>query len=116
VPYKGAGPAVTATVGGEMNAVFTSMPAAGEFRIHDHWGGTVEMVEPDAAVVEVTAGGEHLGPVGGRIVAEVIVGLIKGDRQSYLRQDPDWIPTYGTGDSFTMSVLPLGNTSFTSFR
>jgi len=27
-PYKGAGPAVTATVGGEMNAVFTSMPAA----------------------------------------------------------------------------------------
>jgi tripartite-type tricarboxylate transporter receptor subunit TctC len=28
VPYKGAGPAVTATVGGEMNAVFTSMPAA----------------------------------------------------------------------------------------
>ncbi len=28
VPYKGAGPAVTATVGGEMSAVFTSMPAA----------------------------------------------------------------------------------------
>jgi tripartite-type tricarboxylate transporter receptor subunit TctC len=28
VPYKGAGPAVTATVAGEMNAVFTSMPAA----------------------------------------------------------------------------------------
>jgi tripartite-type tricarboxylate transporter receptor subunit TctC len=31
VPYKGAGPAVTATVGGEMNAVFTSMPAAVSF-------------------------------------------------------------------------------------
>jgi tripartite-type tricarboxylate transporter receptor subunit TctC len=30
-PYKGAGPAVTATVGGEMNAVFTSMPAAISF-------------------------------------------------------------------------------------
>src|SRR5689334_13876806 len=28
VPYKGAGPAVSATVAGEMNAVFTSMPAA----------------------------------------------------------------------------------------
>ncbi len=25
---------------------------------------------------QVTAGGEHLGPVGGRIVAEVIIGLI----------------------------------------
>jgi hypothetical protein len=54
---------------------------------------------------EVTAGGHHLGPVGGRIVAEVIVGLIKGDRQSYLRQDPDWTPTYGTGGSFTMVDL-----------
>lgn len=31
VPYKGAGPAVTATVGGETNAVFTSMPAAVSF-------------------------------------------------------------------------------------
>ena len=31
VPYKGAGPAVTATVAGEMNAVFTSMPAAVAF-------------------------------------------------------------------------------------
>src|SRR5689334_5787328 len=31
VPYKGAGPAVTATVGGEMNMVFTSMPAAVTF-------------------------------------------------------------------------------------
>ena len=30
-PYKGAGPAVAATVGGEMNAVFTSMPAAVAF-------------------------------------------------------------------------------------
>jgi len=50
---------------------------------------------------EVTAGGEHLGPVGGRIVAEVIVGLVKGDRHSYLRQEPDWIPTYGTGSAFT---------------
>jgi tripartite-type tricarboxylate transporter receptor subunit TctC len=31
VPYRGAGPAVTATVGGEMNMVFTSMPAAVAF-------------------------------------------------------------------------------------
>jgi tripartite-type tricarboxylate transporter receptor subunit TctC len=31
VPYKGAGPAVAAAVAGEMNAVFTSMPAAVAF-------------------------------------------------------------------------------------
>ncbi|CAN5674714.1 heme peroxidase family protein [soil metagenome] len=53
----------------------------------------------------VTSDGEHLGPVGGRIVAEVILGLLKGDSQSYLRQDPDWTPTYGSGDAFTMVDL-----------
>jgi hypothetical protein len=50
-------------------------------------------------------GSKRQSLVGARIVAEVIVGLIKGDRQSYLRQDPDWTPTYGTGDSFTMVDL-----------
>jgi hypothetical protein len=50
---------------------------------------------------QVTADGEHLGPVGGRIVAEVIIGLIIGDPQSYLHQEPDWTPTYGTNGSFT---------------
>jgi len=54
---------------------------------------------------EVAAGGQCLGPVGGRIVAEVIVGLIKGDRNSYLRQDPDWAPTYGSGATFTAADL-----------
>ncbi|HEY7042297.1 MAG TPA: heme peroxidase family protein [Nocardioidaceae bacterium] len=49
---------------------------------------------------EVVADGEHLGPVGGRIVAEVLHGLVQGDRASYLRQDPEWTPTYGTDDSF----------------
>jgi hypothetical protein len=50
---------------------------------------------------QVTNDGKHLGPVGGRIVAEVIIGLIEGDSQSYLRQDPDWTPTYGPNGSFT---------------
>ena len=54
---------------------------------------------------EVTEDGRHLGPVGGRIVAEVILGLLKGDRQSYLRQDPDWTPTYGQNGSFSMVDL-----------
>jgi hypothetical protein len=54
---------------------------------------------------QVTAGGQHLGPVGGRIVAEVIIGLIQGDRHSYLRQDPGWQPTYGQNGSFMMVDL-----------
>src|SRR5687767_13868565 len=35
-------------------------------------------------------------PGRGRIVAEVIIGLIRGDRQNYLPQDPDLTPTYVT--------------------
>ncbi len=54
---------------------------------------------------QVTEGGEHLGPVGGRIVGEVILGLIAGDKQSYLSQDPTWTPTYGTAGSFQMTDL-----------
>ena len=54
---------------------------------------------------QVTANGEHLGPVGGRIVAEVIYGLIEGDSLSYLGQDPQWTPTYGTNGAFTIVDL-----------
>jgi hypothetical protein len=34
----------------------------------------------------------HLGPVGGRIVGEVIIGLLLQDRHSFLNQDPTWEP------------------------
>lgn len=37
--------------------------------------------------------GQQLGPVGGRIIAEVMLGLLQGDAMSYLRQDPEWKPT-----------------------
>lgn len=37
-------------------------------------------------------GGHHLGSVGGRIVAEVLIGLIWNDHHSYLYQDPLWEP------------------------
>ena len=36
--------------------------------------------------------GERLGPVGGRIVAEVLVGLLQRDPSSYLHLDPAWKP------------------------
>jgi hypothetical protein len=34
----------------------------------------------------------HLGPVGGRIVAETIIGLLLADSFSFLSQDPGWKP------------------------
>ena len=56
---------------------------------------------------QVQAAGTHLGAVGGRIVAEVILGLLEGDSQSYLSQDPEWSPTYGTPAGFGMTDLLL---------
>ena len=37
----------------------------------------------------------RLGPVGGRIVAEVFLGLMFGDSNSFLNLDPDWQPAAG---------------------
>jgi hypothetical protein len=42
---------------------------------------------------EVQEDGKQLGPVGGRIIAEVYIGLLQGDALSYLKQDPDRTPT-----------------------
>jgi hypothetical protein len=51
-------------------------------------------------------GGQHLGPVGGRIVAETLVGLAHHDRASFLRAQPDWTPELGpTTGTFTMADL-----------
>jgi hypothetical protein len=36
--------------------------------------------------------GDRLGPVGGRIVTEVLIGLLRADPASYLSRDPGWEP------------------------
>jgi hypothetical protein len=47
----------------------------------------------------------HLGPVGSTIVAEVLIGLIRGSKDSILRQT-HWKPTLGqTPDRFTLPDL-----------
>jgi hypothetical protein len=42
---------------------------------------------------EHRGGGEHLGPVGGRLVGEVLVGIVDADGESYRAVDPGWRPT-----------------------
>lgn len=49
--------------------------------------------------------GKHLGSVGGRIVAEVLIGLMQGDSLSYLHQDPEWVPTLSLNGEFKMIDL-----------
>jgi hypothetical protein len=41
---------------------------------------------------ELVGRGRELGPVGGRIVAEVLVGLLQKDLNSYLYLQPTWKP------------------------
>ena len=52
-------------------------------------------------------GGDQLGQVGGRIVAEVLLGLLRADPDSYLAADPSWTPTLpGRADpSFNLTDL-----------
>jgi hypothetical protein len=47
-----------------------------------------------------------LGPVGGRLLAEVFLGLVAGDKDSYL-SDPGWKPTLPakTPGTFLMTDL-----------
>lgn len=44
---------------------------------------------------EVLNAGRRLGPVGGRIVAETLIGLLEADSASYLSVFPRWEPTIG---------------------
>jgi len=42
---------------------------------------------------DANAVGVTLGPVGGRIVAETLLGLLVAGKNSYLHEDPSWKPT-----------------------
>jgi hypothetical protein len=45
----------------------------------------------------------QLGPVGGRIAAEVFLGMMFGDNESFLSADPNWTPTIrGKGTAFAL--------------
>jgi hypothetical protein len=51
-------------------------------------------------------GGQGLGRVGGRIVAEVINGLLAADPRSYVRKNPAWTPNFAGDDGlFKMADL-----------
>jgi Animal haem peroxidase len=58
----------------------------------------------------VRQGGQRLGQVGSRIVAEVFFGILLSDPNSYWKQNPNWKPEFPrrkgkTGEGFTMTDL-----------
>jgi hypothetical protein len=57
---------------------------------------------------ELVEDGLRLGPVGGRLVGEVIVGLLQCDPASYLNYDPGWrpsLPARSRGDFQMVDLL-----------
>jgi len=59
----------------------------------DDWTGPTPLwmyIQREAACRHA---GNRLGEVGGTIIAEVLIGVIKGDPESYLARAPGWRPT-----------------------
>jgi Animal haem peroxidase len=57
------------------------------------WGGETPLWFYILREADVLHAGNRLGPVGGRIVGEVLVGIIDGDPESFRSVDPRWSPT-----------------------
>jgi Animal haem peroxidase len=59
---------------------------------------------------DVLHDGDRLGPVGGRIVGEVLVGIIDGDPESFRSADPGWTPTLpARADRFGLADILLAD-------
>jgi hypothetical protein len=53
---------------------------------------------------DVRGDGDLLGPVGGRIVANVLIGIVRADPASFLSVDPNWTPTLADGDGSEFGI------------
>ncbi len=56
------------------------------------WSGETPLWYYILREADICTGGNYLGPVGGRIVAEVLVGLIDADSTSFRCSDRNWQP------------------------
>ena len=56
---------------------------------------------------DVHGGGDRLGPVGGRLVAEVLIGIVAADPESYLALDPAWQPTLPARDPARFTIADV---------
>jgi hypothetical protein len=67
------------------------------------------------AEAKALASGLHLGPVGGRIVAETLIGLLRADPTSYLSVYPRFEPFLGANLKLGPMVNPniTGNRAYT---
>jgi hypothetical protein len=83
-------------------------PVLKELLTRSGWGDEAPLWFYILKEAEIIGKGRELGPVGGRIVAEVLVGLLQKDTNSYLYLKPTWKPTAPiatTPGQFTMADL-----------
>jgi hypothetical protein len=73
------------------------------------WTTQPTLVPSPPPTPTTTSGGLRLGPVGGRIVGEVILGLLTSDPTSYLSAQPGWHPVLPTrsGATGTFRMIDL---------
>jgi hypothetical protein len=74
------------------------------------WSGETPLWLYVLSEAQMMGDGERLGPVGGRIVAEVLIGIIDADPASYRSQEPGWTPPLpARGERFQLSdmLIPL---------
>ncbi|HWI70622.1 MAG TPA: hypothetical protein VNT55_01605, partial [Baekduia sp.] len=57
------------------------------------WTGETPLWLSILKEAEVLRDGEQLGPVGCRVVGEVLVGIIDADPESFRAANPEWTPT-----------------------
>jgi hypothetical protein len=71
------------------------------------WAGETPLWYYVLQEASAQARGERLGDVGGRIVAEVLIGLLQADPAAYQNVSPDWRPTLpaSRAGEFTMADL-----------
>ena len=97
-----------ATGADRLNAADLSDIAA----VHALFGANTPLWYYILAEAKVAAGGLNLGPVGGRIVAETLIGLLRADPTSYLQAHPRFQPFLGAD----LSLGPTLDTSITGDR
>ncbi|TCO64406.1 peroxidase family protein [Actinocrispum wychmicini] len=56
---------------------------------------------------DLVNGGTHLGPVGGRIIGETIIGLMLVDPGAFLSSNPNWTPTLPSATPGTFTMVDL---------
>jgi len=76
-----------------------------------HYGVALENQTPlwyyVLAEAERLTDGLRLGPVGGRIVGEVFIGLLQLDPRGFMRVQPGWRPTFPSQTPGTFKVIDL---------